>query len=93
MKNNNRNGFELVLVEWLDATTRNDVAVSFEEAIAEEPVKAKTIGQLLYKDEKKVVLSSFLFVPEMEGMLTGYKIIHVIPASVVKKIERLKAVK
>lgn len=83
---------QLVLVEWLDSTTRHDVAVPFEEAIEEEPVEARTTGWLLLKDGHKVVLCNFVFVPQNEGMVNGYKSIHIIPAKSVKKITKLKEV-
>jgi len=83
----------LVLVEWLDATTRHDIALPLEEAIKEEPIKAKTVGWILYKDDKKAIICNFLFASDSSFIETGYKTIHIIPSPSIISIKRLKVVK
>ena len=81
--------FGIVWVEWVDSTTRHDVALPFDEAVKEKPVKAQTVGWLLSKDSEKLVLCSFLF-PASEGLETGFKTIHIIPASSIIRIRDLE---
>jgi len=83
---------ELYLVKWFDSVTRHDISLPFELAVEQEPVLACVVGWLLKKTKKKIVLCSFVFDSNKEGIEPGYKTIHTIPRSVVVEMKKLKVV-
>ncbi len=84
---------KIVKAKWLDAATRNDVAVDIREAMDEPLVVAETIGYLLFKDKERTIISSFIFPAQKEiDRITGYKTIHIIPTGAIIKIKELKEV-
>jgi hypothetical protein len=73
---------KMVLVEWLD-TTNGAGWYDLSDIADEQPTLVKTVGFLVQKDKKKVVLTASL--SEGEGL--GYV---AIPAPWVKRIKRVR---
>ena len=70
---------DIVKIDWIDATTVHDVSYQIEDVKKFELVKGTTIGYLVHKDTKKIIICSMVFEE------VGLKTIHIIPKSCVSK--------
>jgi Holliday junction resolvase-like predicted endonuclease len=85
---NKQNIPKIVKVKWKDATTRQDIAMSIEDAKKEKLVEAETIGYLIHQDKEKTIISPFVFI-DNENMDMFPKALHIIPTKTIKNIIEL----
>ena len=79
--------YKIVEVEWLDAQTGFGDAQPVEDLILMEPAISFSVGYLLHKDKKKIILGFLLF----DDNLVKHS--QLIPMGMVKKMTRLKGVR
>lgn len=86
---------ELVEVLWDDACSCSCGTHSLEEAKEHSVAKARTVGYVLDKDKKRVVLGMTNFydtkLPQSETAEMGYRFIWIIPRKCITKIQVLES--
>ena len=78
---------EIVEVEWFDAQEETD-ALTLEEAKRQEPFPVKSVGFLIKKDKKKVIIALSCFHPDSSKEF--FRSVWTIPKGMVKNIRRLQ---
>lgn len=78
---------EIVLVEWLDAYTAIQT-LSIESIEKEGLIPAFTLGWLIHENKDRIAVCGFYF--DFGDNQPGFRDVHFIPKSWIKKIHKLK---